>query len=104
MLHHTSYKIRKQEPILACKSNPVLALVFVFYYMRYNKGTGYYFTAALIMTLYGESISSLAAVFALVFIYLYNGEKGKYGNRIKWFFYVFYPVHMMILGIIGRFL
>ena len=56
------------------------------------------------MTLYGESISSLAAVFSLVFIYLYNGEKGKYGNRIKWFFYVFYPVHMMILGIIGRFL
>lgn len=81
-----------------------VALVFVFYYMRYNKGTGYYFTAALIMTLYGESISSLAAVFSLVFIYLYNGEKGKYGNRIKWFFYVFYPVHMMILGIIGRFL
>ena len=81
-----------------------VALVFVFYYMRYNKGTGYYFTAALIMILYGESISSLAAVFSLVFIYLYNGEKGKYGNRIKWFFYVFYPVHMMILGIIGRFL
>lgn len=52
-----------------------VALVFVFYYMRYNKGTGYYFTAALIMILYGESISSLAAVFSLVFIYLYNGER-----------------------------
>ena len=29
MLHHTSYKIRKQEPILACKSNPVPALFIV---------------------------------------------------------------------------
>lgn len=81
-----------------------VALVFVFYYMRYKKGTGYYFTAALIMVLYGESISSLAAVFSLIFIYLYNGERGRYGNGMKWFFYAFYPVHMMILGIIGRFL
>lgn len=32
-----------------------VALIFVFYYMRYNKGTGYYFTAALIMTLYGKA-------------------------------------------------
>ena len=31
MLHHTSYKIRKQEPVLACKSNPVAALFIVFF-------------------------------------------------------------------------
>lgn len=36
------------------------------------------------------------------FAYLYNGEKGKGGQFSKWFFYVFYPLHILILGIIYR--
>lgn len=36
MLHHTSYKIRKQEPVLACKSNPVPALVIVFSFIFFK--------------------------------------------------------------------
>lgn len=47
-----------------------VALVFIFYYMRYNKGAGYYLTAAFIMVLYGEMISSLAAVFFTCFYLL----------------------------------
>ena len=34
------------------------------------------------------------------FIFLYNGQKGKSGAFSKWFFYIFYPVHLVILGII----
>lgn len=30
-------------------------------------------------------------------LYLYNGEKGKTSKFNKWFFYVFYPLHLIIL-------
>ncbi len=30
---------------------------------------------------------------------LYNGEKGK-SNWMKWFFYLYYPVHLVIIGIL----
>ena len=31
---------------------------------------------------------------------LYNGEKGKSGKFNKWFFYIFYPVHLIIIALI----
>lgn len=37
---------------------------------------------------------------ALVPLYFYNGEKGRGGSFSKWFFYVFYPAHMVLLGIL----
>ncbi len=37
------------------------------------------------------------SLFSLIFIYKYNGEKGR---RLKWFFYSFYPVHLGIIAII----
>lgn len=36
-------------------------------------------------------------VFALVPIYLHNGKQGR---RMKWFFYGFYPVHLLILFLV----
>ncbi len=37
----------------------------------------------------------------LSYIYLYNGKKAKRGGTFfKWFFYIFYPGHLLILGII----
>ena len=38
-----------------------------------------------------------AGLIALIPIMMYNGEKGK-GS--KWFFYIFYPAHMLVLGLI----
>lgn len=29
----------------------------------------------------------------------YNGEKGR-ANWLKWFFYLYYPAHLIIIGII----
>ena len=40
----------------------------------------------------------LFAVAAAPLMLLYNGEKGFYMNR--WFFYAFYPAHLLLLGLI----
>ncbi|MDU5111608.1 MAG: TraX family protein [Clostridium sp.] len=40
-------------------------------------------------------------VFALPFMLIYNGKRGK---GLKWLFYVFYPVHIFILFIIGNYI
>ena len=50
------------------------------------------------MTNFG--MQSLAAL-AFIPILFYNGKKGL---SLKYFFYAFYPVHLLILGIIVRFI
>ena len=36
------------------------------------------------------------------FIYLYNGQAGKSSKFSKWFFYVFYPAHILIIAVLYR--
>lgn len=40
------------------------------------------------------------AVFALLFIWLYNGEKGSKNKWLQYGTYAFYPVHMLVLSLI----
>ena len=40
------------------------------------------------------------AILAIVPICLYNGEKGKGGKWLQYGSYVFYPLHMLILGLL----
>lgn len=51
---------------------------------------------------FGGGIGDLfqyGVLLALIPMRLYNGERGKVlGKADKWFFYVFYPLHMLILG------
>ena len=42
----------------------------------------------------------LGFMLALIPLYFYNGQKGRGGKFNKWFFYVFYPAHMIILGVL----
>ncbi len=42
------------------------------------------------------------AVLALIPIWLYNGEKGPSGKAAKYFFYIFYPAHMLVLALLNR--
>jgi hypothetical protein len=39
------------------------------------------------------------SVLAIIFIFLYNGQMGKY--KLKWFFYLFYPAHLALLYLIN---
>ncbi len=43
----------------------------------------------------GLGYIQLYALLALPILYLYNGEKGKW--NIKYFFYIFYPLHLVLL-------
>ena len=43
-------------------------------------------------------------VLSLIFIWLYNGEKGKNNKIIKYLFYSFYPVHMLVIYLIYYFI
>ena len=43
------------------------------------------------------------AVFALVPIWLYTGKQGPYNKALKYLYYGFYPVHLLILGLLVRF-
>jgi hypothetical protein len=40
------------------------------------------------------SLSELTAFFTLIPIHMYNGKRGW---NLKWFFYVFYPAHILLL-------
>lgn len=42
-----------------------------------------------------NAIMELHGILAFPLIYLYNGEKGKMLN--KWFYYYFYPLHLLII-------
>lgn len=40
------------------------------------------------------------ALFALVFIWLYNDKKGCSNKAVQYFAYAFYPLHMLVLYLI----
>ena len=39
----------------------------------------------------------------LVLIYFYNGKRGPHGFIPRWFFYIFYPLHLLIIALINIF-
>ena len=39
------------------------------------------------------------AMLALIPIWLYNGKQGYHSKKLQYFYYLFYPLHLLILGI-----
>ena len=51
-------------------------------------------------------ILQTAVVLAIPIIYAYNGERGKnikFNKFMKWFFYIYYPLHLFIIGILNQY-
>ncbi len=47
-----------------------------------------------------ESIWQIGMVLPIIVIYFYNGEPGKKNFIYKWSFYLFYPLHFLVLWLI----
>ncbi len=74
-----------------------ILLIVAFYLFRTNKVL---LTIAVIVVtgILGGQLEGLAAI-SMVFIWLYNGERGPQGN--KYAFYAFYPVHILSIYLIS---
>ncbi len=83
-----------------------LLFTFIFYVFRDNKKLMWilYCVAALMsfesggFTLYGIYQTGLFLV--PVLLSLYNGKRSIKNAFNKWFFYIFYPLHLLVLGLI----
>ena len=88
-----------------------IILIFIFYVFKQNKAyMNIFFTTTIFIfylyyfakTLRMEYLMIiLCSILALIPINLYNGKKGK---NIKYFLYLFYPLHLIVLYIIKLFI
>ena len=79
----------------------VLAM-FACYLVKKKGGNYVLMMLAPVVILIFMSSSEATALVNLIFVFFYHGKKGR--NINKWFFYFFYPVHLLILGIVQYFL
>lgn len=70
--------------------------IIIFYIFRNSKVLSFssYFILLVSYMAYKNSLFNLPAILSLIPIFLYNGQKGK---NTKYLFYVFYPLHLLIL-------
>ncbi len=96
-------------------------MILVFYFFRGNKwyhyagqlvGIGYINLFAMKGLVFPTEIfghvfeipQQGAAVLALILIWCYRGKRGYHNTVTKYAFYAFYPIHMLILGLIAKFM
>jgi len=73
----------------------VLAII-VMYRLRAKQSEQFILGTAVLML---SSVSEVCALVALLPIKLYNGTRGR---QMKYFFYLFYPIHLLILGLLWK--
>ena len=94
-----------------------LYMILAFYFFRGRRWWNYVGQALCMYYINFEILSGLAyevelfgkthfflqqgfALFALIPIWMYKGKQGTYNNVIKWIYYSFYPVHLLLLTLI----
>lgn len=73
-----------------------ILLIMMFYMFRGKKL--WIFVGGAIVLVFFINILELAGLIAFLPIFLYNGERGP---KVKYAFYAFYPVHLLLLGSIA---
>lgn len=81
------------------KRNAFIIAMFFFGFIKYIGGSGRFpMTVNLLYALYSMAGIALGGICIL---YFYNGKRMQRGKVFsKWFFYLFYPLHLLILGLI----
>lgn len=92
------HKYRENEPKKYLWLAFVNLLYFLYTVFQFLPRAGVTLTDSLTLSLY-----SLGSFLAMPLLLLYNGEKGKYKNS-KWVFYVFYPLHILVLVLIKNYI
>ena len=75
-----------------------IVVIAILYFFRYQMKTAMILAAAALIV---YDLSELPVIISFMLIYLYNGKRGK---QNKYFFYVFYPAHLLVLYLIYRIL
>ena len=73
-----------------------ILIILWFYYWRSNKWVKYLGVAAIMLLFKGWT--GCFTAMALVPIALHNGRRGP---KLKWFFYIFYPLHALVIGLLS---
>ncbi len=72
-------------------------LTIVVMYLLYKNPWLGYIVGVLVLTYMTHNSTELIALLGAVLLCYYNGERGK---NVKYFFYAFYPVHLLLLWLI----
>ncbi|MGN0585912.1 MAG: TraX family protein [Oscillospiraceae bacterium] len=74
---------------------------FICYYMIALVEMSVFFIPVLVgRTPFTEVIWQFGVLIPPLLILLYNGKKGAVGKALKYFYYWFYPVHLLIIGVL----
>ncbi len=76
-----------------------ILLVTFMYFARYDEAV-LYISGTIVLWL-GGGVREVFAPLSFILIHFYNGQKG---SMPKYFFYIFYPAHMFVLGLIAALL
>ena len=49
-------------------------------------------------------LSDFFSLIPILLLSYYDGKKGGSSRKIKYFFYIFYPAHLFLIGLIGMIL
>lgn len=76
----------------------IIILVFDYFYGSFKKQAFGYCVIVLLNVILSMSIQEFGMLIPIILLCFYNGQRGKGGAFAKWFFYIFYPLHLLILG------